>query len=470
MYVELFTAFVALLLWNPTSLQLSDRLCVDIVLLAGLNTVLFNANPLMRFDGYYLLADLVGIPNLSMESRRYLTNVAKFWFRGVEVPPVRDTRWNKRIIAGYAYASSVWRCLTFSGIALSLIARYSWWGAALSLVVAWYWFGLKIPDWKKSSNDRSVRSSGGIRRQRAACGVIGLALLFLGIWLASPANVSAPGVVEYAPLTVMRAPAGGFVTAVYVHEGEAVAEGALLLELRNDDLGSNMKRIEVELAQAEQRARSFLTVGDLAKQQKELASVESLEKQREELRSRRDGLQVRAPRLGTVATREVEGLVGRYVEQGEVLLLLGNEDEKELLVSAATSDEKEFVAHLDEPVTILRQSQSDGTKVGSLTHVDPRAGETLPHAALGADSGGDVTVKLQRQERDEMGQTPCLSLMPRVVAKVSLDAETSRDLRAGQRVVVCLTGMRQTWAERILARWQDYLVEVAARAEGTAGG
>lgn len=73
MYIELLLAFVAICLWTPASLDALDRICIDVALLASLHTLAFNANPLMRFDGYYIFADALGIPNLYNESQQRST-------------------------------------------------------------------------------------------------------------------------------------------------------------------------------------------------------------------------------------------------------------------------------------------------------------------------------------------------------------------------------------------------------------
>jgi putative peptide zinc metalloprotease protein len=195
MYLELFIAFAALLAWTPDSLELFDRLCVDVVILAGLNTLAFNANPLMRFDGYYILADVVGIPNLAGESRRYMSNAYHFWLRGLDVSGVAGGPFNRFLIKFYAVASLAWRVLTFLGIAVSLIARWSWWGALASIPVAWFWFGWRLPQ-KGRTQKAPARSIQGVRRRRVAFGVLGIAALMVVTRLAAPAPVSAPAVVD----------------------------------------------------------------------------------------------------------------------------------------------------------------------------------------------------------------------------------------------------------------------------------
>src|SRR5262249_4157692 len=158
----------------------------------------------------------------------------------------------------------------------------------------------------------------------------------------------------------------------------------------NDELTNDLKRTEIEIEQALLRSRAHLNQNELPKQQKELALIVSLEKKRDELRVQQEGLQVRSPCAATIATRNVLRMAGHYVEMGEVLLILGAEDQKELLVSVASSDEKEFVSQLNESVNIYRELSRSVVGTGQLSLVEPRARENLPHAALGADSGGDV--------------------------------------------------------------------------------
>lgn len=468
MYLELLIAFAALLLWTPDSQELFDRLCVDVVLLAGLNTVAFNANPLMRFDGYYILADLVGIPNLAGEGRRYLSNAYHFWLRGLDVSRVSGGLFNRLFIKTYAVASLGWRVLTFLGIAVSLVARWSWWGVAASLVVAWFWFGWKLPQAGRKQKAPG-RSMTGIRRRRVAWGALATMGLLFVIRLAAPAPISAPAVVEYAPLTVLRASASGFVTQVHVREGADVEAGTLLVELKADELATNVKRLEVELEQSRLRGRAHLSQDDLAKHQKESAVVLSLETQLRECRSQAEGLRLRAPCRAKIVSSRVEDLIGRYVQQGEVLLILGAEDHKELMVSAASTDEEPFTSHVGDVVEVSRPFGGDAT-TGTLTVVEPRVRSRLPHEALGADAGGEIAVTLADDPNgDENDEDLPKSLIPRIRATVKLSGDAAERFRAGQRVSVTLAGKSDIWGARVLQRWNDYLTEFAAGGAAPSG-
>ena len=110
------------------------------MLTASAVTLLFNANPLMRFDGYYVLADWLELPNLAIHGQQLLANVAKRWLLGVSVTSPNWPEGRTWLVALYGVASAVWRTV----VSVSLIvAAAAWWdGAGMLLAVgaifAWF--------------------------------------------------------------------------------------------------------------------------------------------------------------------------------------------------------------------------------------------------------------------------------------------------------------------------------------------
>src|SRR5436190_17328644 len=86
MIVELFIAAIALALWLELQPGVARAICFNIMLIAGVSTVLFNANPLLRFDGYYILADLLELPNLRQRATQYLGSLVERRLFGMDVP------------------------------------------------------------------------------------------------------------------------------------------------------------------------------------------------------------------------------------------------------------------------------------------------------------------------------------------------------------------------------------------------
>jgi putative peptide zinc metalloprotease protein len=109
MYVELIIASLATFLWWFSEPGLFNHLCLNVMFVSSVSTLLFNANPLMRFDGYYILADLLEIPNLRQKSAAIVQRKLGAWFLGLKERhdpflPVKN-RW---LFAAYSVASAIY--------------------------------------------------------------------------------------------------------------------------------------------------------------------------------------------------------------------------------------------------------------------------------------------------------------------------------------------------------------------------
>jgi putative peptide zinc metalloprotease protein len=110
-YVELIIAAIATFVWwNSPSHPFINNMALSLMVVCSVSTVVFNANPLMRYDGYYVLADLLEIPNLRDRSNRYLKNVVLEHCLGVEVQPEPYMAlWRRLLFVTYAIVSWVYR-------------------------------------------------------------------------------------------------------------------------------------------------------------------------------------------------------------------------------------------------------------------------------------------------------------------------------------------------------------------------
>jgi putative peptide zinc metalloprotease protein len=112
MYVELILAALCTFLWWFSQPGLFNHLCLNVMFVSSVSTLLFNANPLMRFDGYYILSDLLEIPNLRQKSAAVVQRKLSAWLLGVRERadpflPVRR-RW---LFAAFCIASSIYTWL-----------------------------------------------------------------------------------------------------------------------------------------------------------------------------------------------------------------------------------------------------------------------------------------------------------------------------------------------------------------------
>src|SRR5207244_6723668 len=110
-YVELIIAAIATFVWwNTPSHPFINNLSLSLMVVCSVSTIVFNANPLMRYDGYYILADWLEIPNLRDRSNRYLQRLVMDYCLGIEVQPEPYMElWRRGLFVGYAIVSSIHR-------------------------------------------------------------------------------------------------------------------------------------------------------------------------------------------------------------------------------------------------------------------------------------------------------------------------------------------------------------------------
>ena len=117
MYVELVLASIATLLWWFSAPGLFNAICLNTMLVCSLGTLLFNGNPLLRYDGYYILSDLIDVPNLGAESTAAVRRLAGRWFLGLDLADERmlpgRSSW---LLALYAVASTAYRIVVIVAI------------------------------------------------------------------------------------------------------------------------------------------------------------------------------------------------------------------------------------------------------------------------------------------------------------------------------------------------------------------
>src|SRR5581483_7661737 len=115
-FVECFLASIATFIWWKTEPGVLNNLMLATMFICSVNTILFNANPLLRYDGYYVLADWLEIPNLRIKSSQFFSYFIQEKILGLEVPVQSYMPRSRRVLfVTYAIASYLYRWLvTFS--------------------------------------------------------------------------------------------------------------------------------------------------------------------------------------------------------------------------------------------------------------------------------------------------------------------------------------------------------------------
>lgn len=430
MIAEVFVAALATFAWVLMEPGLARAIAFNIMLIAGVSTVLVNGNPFLRFDGYYILADLIEIPNLGSRANRFWAHlVDKYIFRTPGGPPFDATPGEKRWFLFFAPAALIARMTMLIAIALFVAQKYFVVGVLIAL---WsLWSGLGLPVWKMFAHVMSSPQLHGNRKRavRITLGVVGALMLAL-FAVPLPLHVNAQGIVWLPEEAHVRAGADGVITRLAAPDGTRVKRGTLLMQAENPVLEAEVEQIRWRLRELEVEADAELA-GDLVKRQISQDAWREYSRRLVVQEQRLGDLGLTAGTDGTFMLTQApaQDLPGRYVQKGT---LLGYVTPGYAAVARVVvpQDDIELVRARLRAVRFWLASEPGRSWDGSIARAIPGGTFELPSEALSTTYGGSIPT----DPGDEKG----LTALSRVfLFDVSLPQQL-RDARFGTRVHVRL--------------------------------
>lgn len=427
MYVEFFIAGIAALVWSQTDTGVINHMCHDIVLAATLTTLLFNGNFLMRFDGYYIISDLLDIQNLYGSGQAYVRYLLRRYYLGLrETPPLHQSS-KRNFIRVYGVASLLWRISLCVSLTIGAAVLFHGAGLVLAIIAVVAWVGLPLANF----GHYMIYGNGFDRppRKRFALTSAVLALfVYIVFSLPWPGGLSAPAIVEYSPLTIVRANCPGLIREVHVQAGELVMPGDVLMVLTDPDTERDLADIRIAIQQSVVRSRVNHRDREMDKYLIEVKNRELLHQREKELEQKAASLTVKATVEGMVIGRQLDTLPGTYAEVGQSLLALGKEEHKELQLLIPQQHVKAFTNCLDSLTAV--QIKGNPRKItAKISRIEPRASSVLVHEALGANVGGPLPIKPQTDGDDQANMA---LVIPHIQAAIELSRQQSLELFTGQ--------------------------------------
>jgi len=432
MYLELFVAAIAAIIWTQLAeASLWKDLCLHTFIMASVTTVLFNANALMKFDGYYLFSDLVEIPNLYGKGTAWIWDRLRVQCLGWQPQQSLGKGWDRWIIPIYAVLSAAWRVLVSIGLIIGAGVLFHGVGLAIAATAVFSWY--LTPAIKQIRAFSQLSQHQPLNWYRlGGSALIGLTSL-IGIFLvfSSPASKSAPAIVRFENESVLRAGSDGFVQAIHVKDGQRVNKGQLLVELENSTLVTDVHLLEAQLEECRIQVRQHLQARELAKHQAELERKRSLEEQLAEKLAKVAELQLLAPFDGVILQRNLAHLPGCFLKQGEPVLTVAESAALEIVVSIEQDD----FAGVQAVEGNAFRAVFPGAPVTAcvLKATKPSASTTPVHEAMCASYGGPLAVKPKAKNRgNETDRTETELLTPRFNLELAATGELQKQLNAGQ--------------------------------------
>ncbi|WP_442484497.1 hemolysin D [Aeoliella sp. SH292] len=322
MYVELVLASICTFIWWFSEPGMLNYLCLNIMFVSSVSTLLFNANPLLRYDGYYILSDVLEIPNLRQKASSILSRKLGKWCLGIDPPedPFLPQR-HQGLFALYSVAAALYRWVVVFSILFFLNEVFEPYGLKVlgqALALASVYGLLVQPLWKLYKYFKVPGRLGKVKRWRLA---VSTAMVLAAI--AGLVSIPLPTYV-YSNLVVQPRDVEGVVVKVTgtleslgegVRAGAWVEKGQVLATLSNHELeaaiielegekllyAERLKSLEIMSRTSDDRERAAAR-GEIASLRKSMESIDSqLAVQRQDI----ERLTLRAPRAGVVIPPDI---------------------------------------------------------------------------------------------------------------------------------------------------------------------
>lgn len=384
---ELFLAGLALIVWALVEPGLVRAVCFNVAVIAGVSTLLFNGNPLMRFDGYYVFSDWLEIPNLGQRSLAqlgYLVRRFAFGLRDLQSPAQSpgEARW----LLAYGIASFAYRIFVSFSIILLVASKYFFAGVLLAL-----WGAAVMIVRPVALGARYLAASPGLaghRRQAVAATLAALAVAAIILFLIpAPQWTRAEGVVWVPEHAQLRAEAGCWVREVLAVPGTRVTKGKPLIRCEDPELATNVRVLEAQLTELRARDMAYFVESRLHLDivREEIAVTEA---RLAEARRRLDSLNMRSPADGVfVMDQPARDAPGRYAKRGELLAYV-LEDGPATVRVVVDQDDIDLVREANRSVAVRPADRVGETIEARIRREIPGATDRLPSAALAVSGGG----------------------------------------------------------------------------------
>jgi putative peptide zinc metalloprotease protein len=434
-YVELIiAAFATWIWWNSPAEPFINNMALSLMIVCSVSTVVFNANPLMRYDGYYVLADWLEIPNLRDRSNRYLKNVVLEHCLGVEVQPEPYMAlWRRCLFVGYAIVSWIYRwVITFSILVfmatflkpykLQVISQL------LAVAAAGSMFGWPLYNLGKSLHRRGRLPDMKRSKVTISAAIVG-AVVLIFLFVPLPVSRINPGgyilptpnaVVQVHPNALGRVylhvPYPCILEQMDVRDGDAVGEGQELARFSSRELDSQLLEAEtnytIAVGQLKALDRQYANTFDLSEKKniernisKTIGDRDLAYQQMDVFHKMKQWLVLRAPRSGTVMTPPKIDEIGKLWEKDQstpfcsvgdptklrILVPLGPAEYRLLDEDAKTKQVRDGdSAELD--VTIRVQGRDSRTWTGHINALPESEAKEIP-LHLSNKAGGPVAVR-----------------------------------------------------------------------------
>lgn len=442
MYFESMLAMVALVVWLCTDTGQLHSAAQYAIVLSTVVTIGFNANPLMRYDGYFILSDLLNFPNLHRDAKASSNSFIKWILYGVKPKLIFEKRSIQIGMIAFGLACMIYQVTVAIGIATLLVLSIPVIGPLVAFIVS----GLPVLRTAKKWAHYVVRSEElAAVRVRAISVAGGLTVaLIVGIFaIPMMGSVQSLGIIHRQEEQSVRASVSGFLVSTTVDKVKRVDANRVLYRLENAELETQRCELQSLVCQLKIQLQSQLDVPGKQSEQIQI-QLENARKQLDHVESQIRQLDLAAKSDGEFIPAPEAPKVGRFIKQGESL---GSICRGPWIVRVMlTADQWSSIEPVrDQPVCITLMGNTNCRLSGRIVSGDIAGTKKIAEPALTHAGGGDIAVS-----QDNMAVENFFDVI------IEIDEESIRQLekplKVGMSSLVKLQSEQETFGSVLLRR------------------
>ncbi len=421
--VEVTLACAALFVWVLVEPGIVQDVAFSVMLTGAFSSLLFNGNPLLKFDAYYVLSDAIEIPNLATRSSGYLIYLLKRYMLGLEVRSPVTADGERGWFVGYGIAAFIYRLTLTFGICLFVASQYFFIGVALAVWAVLMQLVLPIV---KAAKFLLTDAQIAQRRFRANLTTLGavstLALVTFAVPF--PHSTTVRGVVWPVEEAIIRSDADCIVETVISSNAQKVEANTELLRCDRTVLAAEVANLKAEQLAA--RAGVYATKDRVERGLKQ-SELDTATRTLEKAEAKLAGTVLRSMSRGELYIPNLENLSGSYFKQGDLVGYLLDPDNLSIRVMLSQERVALLGDRLNE-VYLLLEHSPDVRSISQVKRRMPAATRRLVSPALSMEGGGELALDVSEGNTTRLAQ-------PAFEVEVALPMEL-RNSRVGDAVRV----------------------------------
>ncbi len=422
--VEMTLAAIALLIWQNVQPGLIQDIAFVVMFIGTVSTLLFNGNPLLRFDGYYVLSDLLDIPNLATRSSQYWNHLLTHYLLRANPELPQMAKGEHKWLLLYAPLSFIYRVIISITIVFWLGGKWFLLGLIATLYLGFTLLLKPLAKWSAQAMS-SANPGQDLARTQRALGFLAISAFLILFVVPFPFSTKAPAVVWLPEQAQIRPQIDGFIKALPMPDGAQVKAGDLVAVMENADLLKARDKLIGRLEGL--RADQFqMLLKQPAKAQNIAEEISSVEKELAYTETQISQLNIYAQTAGKLVMPHQADVLGSFIHRGANLGYVF--ESTAVRVRAAVPEEDAYLVKNNTSSAKVWMIETPDVKTPVQMTMDvPAATRMLPSSALGDRAGGPYVTDPTDKEGD-------LALEPVFLFDLKLDGSTMQ--RVGGRAWV----------------------------------